>query len=435
MEIIRRKLEFNTLKKVAAYVRVSSDKLTMRESSLNQVTYFSKLIQNNPDWLFAGIFIDEGISGTKGDRVEFSKMLNLAHEGKIDLILVKSLSRFARNTVDCLRVIREMKAIDVDIFFEEQNIHTLSSGGELLISILSATAQEEAKANSERTLWRVKKNFAEGKPYGGGVNCLGYRLVKGKVVINKEEVPLVKRIFSLYLSGYGVNKIAKILNDDHVPTKTGSLWKSSTLEKILRNPIYKGDLLLQKTFVDSYLNKKDIINKGEKPRYYVEDNHEAIIPREDFDRVPLVAIERMKLNTSKSPRPKGNPALVHKIKCGCCDSYYRYKVINGKNQIYICNRFNSLGKNYCTSKQIRESIIIEKANEVLNLTQFDESVFLKEIKVIISVYPNILVFRFNDGREKTVNWENPSRRESWTPEMKQKMKERKRNVKSHRNSK
>lgn len=200
IKIISKEKQMPKLVKVAAYARVSSDKDAMLHSLSSQVSYFSKMIQSHDSWKYVGVYSDEGMTGTKSNRQGFIKMIEDAKAGKIDIIVTKSLSRFARNTVDCLKTIREMKVINVDIFFEEQNIHTLSSNGEFLISLLAGYAQEESRQCSENTLWRVRKNFKEGKPYGGS-SMLGYKLEKGKFTVVPEEAELVRRIYDLYLTG------------------------------------------------------------------------------------------------------------------------------------------------------------------------------------------------------------------------------------------
>lgn len=283
IKIISKEKQMPKVVRVAAYARVSSDKDAMLHSLSSQVSYFSKLIQSHDSWKYVGVYSDEGMSGTKSNRQGFSKMIEDAKAGKIDVIVTKSLSRFARNTVDCLKTIREMKAIDVDIFFEEQNIHTLSSNGEFLISLLAGYAQEESRQCSENTLWRVRKNFKEGKPYGGS-SMLGYKLEKGKFTVVPEEAEVVRRIFDLYLAGNGFCKICRILTDDGIKSYTGKAWNKSTVGEVISNVTYTGDLHLQKTYTENHMTKKTMKNKGEKPIYVVEGNQEPIISQEEFDR-------------------------------------------------------------------------------------------------------------------------------------------------------
>ena len=208
----------------------------------SQVSYFSKMI-NHDSWKYVGVYSDEGMTGTKSNRQGFIKMIEDAKAGKIDVIVTKSLSRFARNTVDCLKTIREMKAINVDIFFEEQNIHTLSSNGEFLISLLAGYAQEESRQCSENTLWRVRKNFKEGKPYGGS-SMMGYKLEKGKFTVVPEEAKIVKRIYDLYLAGNGFCKISRILTNEGIKSYTGGFWSKTSIGEYYRMSI-TGTLHLQ----------------------------------------------------------------------------------------------------------------------------------------------------------------------------------------------
>ncbi len=421
IKIISKEKQMPKVVKVAAYARVSSDKDAMLHSLSSQVSYFSKMIQSHDSWKYVGVYSDEGMTGTKIERDGFSKMIQDAKAGKIDIIVTKSLSRFARNTVDCLKTIREMKAINVDIFFEEQNIHTLSANGEFLISLLAGYAQEESRQCSENTLWRVRKNFKEGKPYGGS-SMLGYKLVKGKFIVVPEEADLVRRIYALYLAGNGFCKIARILTDDGIKSYTGGTWSKTTIGEIISNVTYTGNLHLQKTFRENHITKRCIRNKGEKPIYVVEGNHEPIISQEIFDKAQ--ELRKQKAAMGRGEKRKG-PAYPFTgiIFCGECGHAFKHKVTK-YYESWCCLRYDELGKAYCASKKIRDDVLKKACAEALNIESFDEISFKEKIERIDAFNGNRLLFHFRDGTAKEVTWQSPSRKDSWTDEMKQKAKER-----------
>ena len=420
IKIISKEKQMPKLVKVAAYARVSSDKDAMLHSLSSQVSYFSKMIQSHDSWKYVGVYSDEGMTGTKIKRDGFQRMIQDAKAGKIDIIVTKSLSRFARNTVDCLKTIREMKAINVDIFFEEQNIHTLSANGEFLISLLAGYAQEESRQCSENTLWRVRKNFKEGKPYGGS-SMLGYKLEKGRFTVVPEEAKIVRRIFDLYLAGNGFCKIARILTNEGIKSYTGKAWNKSTLGEIISNVTYTGNLHLQKTYRENHMTKKTMRNKGEKPLYIVEGNHEPIISQEIFDKAQEI---RKTKAVGKSGKRNG-PAypFTGLIYCGECGHLFKHKVTK-YYESWCCSQYDELGKAYCASKKIRDDVLRKACAEALGIDSFDETTFKENIRRIDAFNGNRLVFHFINGISKEVIWDNPSRRDSWTDEMKLKAKER-----------
>lgn len=420
IKIISKEKQMPKLVRVAAYARVSSDKDAMLHSLSSQVSYFSKMIQSHDSWKYVGVYSDEGMTGTKIKRDGFQRMIQDAKAGKIDIIVTKSLSRFARNTVDCLKTIREMKAINVDIFFEEQNIHTLSANGEFLISLLAGYAQEESRQCSENTLWRVRKNFKEGKPYGGS-SMLGYRLEKGRFTVVPEEAEIVRKIFDLYLAGNGFCKIARILTNEGIKSYTGKAWNKSTLGEIISNVTYTGNLHLQKTYRENHMTKKTMRNKGEKPLYIVEGNHEPIISQEIFDK----AQEIRKVKAVGKSGKRNGPAypFTGLIYCGECGHLFKHKVTK-YYESWCCSQYDELGKAYCASKKIRDDVLRKACAEALGIDSFDETTFKKNIRRIDAFNGNRLVFHFINGISKEVIWDNPSRRDSWTDEMKLKAKER-----------
>ena len=270
-------------KRVAAYARVSSGKDAQLHSLSAQISYYNNLIGNRGDWELVGIYADEAMTGTKENRPQFQRLLGDCRAGKIDMVIAKSITRLARNTVTLLETARELKALNIDIYFEKENIHTLSSDGELMLTLLASFAQEESRSASENVKWRIRKNFEKGIPTGGSM--LGYRYEKGVLQVVPEEAETVKLIFDDFLSGMSATAIAKKLNRLKLPTKRGGLWSKVSVDTILRQDKYTGDLILQKTYKSDHINKKRMENHGELPMYYVENSHEALIYKETFEMV------------------------------------------------------------------------------------------------------------------------------------------------------
>lgn len=234
-----------TLLKVAAYARVSSGKDAMHHSLSAQVSRYSEYIQSHPGWQYVGVYADEAKTGTRDSREQFQRLLADCRAGRIDLVITKSISRFARNTVTLLETVRELKELGVDVFFEEQNVHSLSTDGELMLTILASFAQAESLSASENQKWRIKKNFEEGKPWSN--KLFGYCLVDGRFEVVPEEADIVRRIFAEYLSGRGTTAIANGLNADGFMTRRGFSWRPNVIAQTLRNYNYTGNLILQKT--------------------------------------------------------------------------------------------------------------------------------------------------------------------------------------------
>ena len=392
-------------KRVAAYARVSSGKDAMLHSLSAQVSYYNELIQKEDGWEFVGVYSDEAITGTKEDRPGFQQMLEDCRNRKIDMILTKSISRFARNTVTLLETVRMLKALEVDVFFEEQNIHTMSADGELMLTILASYAQEESLSASENQKWRIKKNFEEGMPWCG--RMLGYRMRDGQYYIIPEEAEIVRRIFREYLDGFGPNRIAEGLNEDGIPTSmNGSIWHPQTISKMLRNYSYTGNLLLQTTFRENHITKRIIKNTGQRPRYLAEETHEAIIPMEQWQAVQAEIERRSKLHTI-TPPAKTTFFYTGLIQCAKCGKNYRRKTTVTR-VVWICATFNTRGKKYCASKQIPESTLDALVAEVTKKPT--------GIQKIIADDGNTLHFHLADGSVVTRVWADRSRSESWTAE-------------------
>lgn len=385
-------------KRVAAYARVSSGKDAMLHSLSAQVDFYSRFIRQNADWEYCGVYADEAYTGTKNERPEFQRLLADCRAGKLDIVLTKSISRFARNTVTTLETIRELKRLGIDVWFEREKIHTLSEDGEFLITLLSSFAQEESLSTSENQKWRVRKNFKEGKPTSTKIT--GYQLVGDTFAVIPKEAETVRLIFDLYLSGLGKTAIAKELNARGIPSKSGGLWYESVIGNILRNEKYVGDMRLQKTFIADHISKRQVKNAGQLPQYYVRDAHEAIIDRDTFERVQAEIQRRAEKHTPHKPRQDAY-LFTGKIVCGKCGKHYKRKATASK-PVWICSTFNTLGKAYCASQQIPEQVLLDLVDgEPFSQLRIPEA--------------NTVVILRPDGTEVTKRWQT-SRRDSWTVE-------------------
>ncbi len=330
------RVEQKTLR-VAAYCRVST-LLEQQEGSYEaQVDYYTEKINSNPNWKCAGIFADDGKSATQTKkRDDFNAMIDACMAGKVDLVLTKSVSRFARNTVDALQCIRKLKEKNVPVIFEKEGVNTMESGGELLITILSSQAQEESRNISENTRWGLTRRFENGIISVNHKKFLGYtKDDDGNLIIVPDEAVIVKRIFREYLEGKSIIQIAKGLQDNGIKTVTGlENWHPGTIDKMLSNEKFCGDACMQKTYTIDFLTKKKVKNQGYAPQYYIEDNHEAIIPKELFHQVQVEKARRASLNKAAVTR-KANKAKKEKSKysskyvltelltCGECGHSYR----------------------------------------------------------------------------------------------------------------
>ncbi len=412
------------LKRTAGYARVSSGKEAMLHSLSAQVSYYNGLIQKMPGCTYAGVYADEATTGTKDNREHFQKLLAACRAGEIDLIITKSISRFARNTVTTLKTIRELRLLGVDIFFEEQNIHTLGEEGELLLTLLAAYAEEEARSVSENQKWRIQANFEQGIPWS--VTMYGYKQVDGRLEIVPEEAEILRIAADLYLEGYGRERLERALARAGVRGRQGSYMRGNGIVDLLCNEKTAGDLLLQKKYVVDPISKVERFNKGELPQYFVEGSHEPILDRDTYERV---LTERARRAARYQPNPKTPAAYPFSgvIACGKCGARFRRKIANagGKYEkpVWICQTFNSKGKALCASKQIPEDILEAAAAQVLELPEFDEAVFTAKIREIRVPENGVLVFVFRDGQEATRTWKNPSRRESWNVEKRAKARE------------
>ena len=319
--------------RVAAYCRVSTDDEEQKTSYEAQIGYYTEKINQNPEWQMAGIFADEGISGTQAKkRPEFLKMIRLCRQRKIDIILTKSLSRFARNTVDSLGYIRELRALGIAVISEKENINTLTAESEMLITIMSCFAQAESESISKNVSWGVRQSFKNGNVPMQYARLLGYRKGHdGNAEIIPEEAEVVKEIYRCYLDGMSMNLIADRLNEKGLTTKGGSSpYRKTVVQRILTNEKYTGDALLQKTYVTDCITKKTRKNNGELPMYLVKNHHEPIISRTDFNRGQEEMARRSakrtiadKLTKTGQGKYSAKYALSELLICGECGEHYR----------------------------------------------------------------------------------------------------------------
>ena len=310
-------------KKVAAYARISMESERMSHSLSAQISYYSSLIQKNPDWQYAGVFADDGISGTGiSKRNEFKRMVEAAENGEIDIILTKSIQRFARNTVDLLETVRHLKDIGVEVRFEKEHINSMSGDGELMLTILASFAQEESRSLSENCKWGIRKRFEKGIP-NGHFRVYGYRWEDDELVIVPEEAEIVRRIFQNFLDGKSRLETEREFATEGITTREGCRWVDSNIKVVLTNVTYTGNLLLQKEFISDPISKQRRKNKGQLPQYYVEDTHPAIIDKATFDYVQEEIARRKELG------PRANKSLnltcfSGVLKCPHCGQSYMH---------------------------------------------------------------------------------------------------------------
>lgn len=389
--------------RVAAYARVSSGKDAMLHSLSAQVDYYSTYIRHHAGWEYVGVYADEAKTGTKDNRENFQRLLADCRNGKIDRVLTKSVSRFARNTVTLLETVRELKGLGISVYFEEQNIDTVTADGELMLTILAGFAEEESLSASENQKWRVRMNFEDGKPWR--YFMLGYRNKDGKLTVVPEEAKIVKSIFADYLAGDGVTAIMKRINESGFSTQSGCVFHKSAVERILRNYAYTGNLLLQTKYRENYLTKKTLINNGELPKYHATDTHEAIIDISTFQAVQA-ELHRRKDKYASDKSRQAYP-FSGKITCAICGKHYRRKVTTTAT-VWICSTYNTYGKDKCPSKAIPEETLLSVTAEVADTA---------EITAIKADRDNTLTFTLASGETAIKHWRDRSRAESWTDEM------------------
>ena len=347
-------------RKVAAYARVSTDNEDQKTSYAAQVDYYTNYIKSRSEWEFAGMYSDEGVTGTSMKKREgFTRMVQDALDGKIQLIVTKSVSRFARNTVDSLTTIRKLKEHGIEVYFEKEAIWTFQARGEILLTILSSLSQEEARSISENVTWGLRKRFADGKFSVGYSRFLGYdKGEDGNLAINEAQAKIVRLIFRLFLEGLTPNRIAKELAVRHILTVTGKeKWNAKTIRGVLANEKYTGCARIQKTFTPDFLTKKAVKNCGQVPSYFVEQSHPAIIDPAVFEMVQ----REMERRTREGGRYSGVSIFSGKTRCGECGGYFGSKVWHSTDKyrrtIYRCN--NKYDGQKCQTPHVTEEEIKE----------------------------------------------------------------------------
>lgn len=407
-------------KKVAAYARVSTGKDAMLHSLSSQVSYYSKMIQGHEGWMYAGVYLDEALTGTKENRDGFQKLLSDCRAGKVNMILTKSISRFARNTVTLLKTVRELKSLEVDIFFEEQNIHTISAEGELMLTILASYAQEESLSASENQKWRVRKGFENGELLNWRF-LFGYSISKDGIEIDTATAPIVREIFARVIAGESFGAISRDLNCRGFTCALGGKWCAQRIRETVGNEKYTGNAMLQKRYRNNHLEKKLCRNTGELPMFYAEETHPAIIDKDTFDAAQSVLLKLREANKGR-PRPQKSE-FTGKIHCPFCGKAYKRNTSNSSVG-WNCSTYLSEGKAVCHGKKIPEATLKTVCAAVLGIGEYNSTVFDTLIERIEVPEDNHLRFIFKDGRADTRTWADRSRRESWTPEMRQAAAER-----------
>lgn len=383
--------------RVAAYCRVSTDSDEQATSYEAQVEHYTAFIKQNSEWEFAGIFADDGISGTNTKkREEFNRMIGECMAGNIDLIVTKSISRFARNTLDCLKYIRELKEKNIPVFFEKENINTMDSKGEVLLTIMASLAQQESQSLSQNVKLGLQYRYQNGEVQVNHNRFLGYTKDEdGHLIIEPVEAEVVKRIYREYLEGASLLQICRSLKADSILTAANKPhWRPETVKKILQNEKYIGDALLQKTYTVDFLTKKRVKNNGIVPQYYVENSHEPIIPRELFMQVQEEMVRRANLRGGKDGKKRvysSKYALSSIVYCGQCGDIYRRVHWNNrgyKSIVWRCvSRLEEKGSE-CTAPTINEETLQTAVVKAINELLANKEPFLQALQKNIATILN-----------------------------------------------
>ncbi|MCL2257995.1 MAG: recombinase family protein [Candidatus Bathyarchaeota archaeon] len=361
----------------------------------NQKRYFEQYINNNLDWQFCGLYVDEGISGTSVEkRVGFKKMIADAENKKFDLLLTKEISRFARNTLDSIFYTRKLKDLGVGVFFMNDNINTLDADAELRLTMMSSIAQEESRKTSERVKWGQKRQMERG--FAFGVSAFGYNTKNGKLTINEDEAKTVKLIFDLYLSGIGIYSLQKELENRGIPSPSGSpLWVASTVRVILKNEKYTGTLKQKKTLTTNYLTHKRKTNEGEEKYIIVENNHAPIVDKETFDKVQS-ELQRRRSAVFENTQYSNRYVWSGKIECAMCKSKFGRRHNETKPNppqiVWRCSqsvqygreKINAQGQKVgCNNKAVHEEFLKENFLAVLNTVINNKDLVIQELKTAV----------------------------------------------------
>ena len=420
--------------KVAAYCRVSTDQEEQESSYEAQISYYTEKISKNPDWSMVKIFADDGITGTRDKkRDQFIEMIRLCRKRKIDLILTKSISRFARNTVDTMKYVRELKALGIGIIFEKENINTLEIETEMILTIMSCFAQAESESISKNVAWGIRQSFREGKVPMHYNTMLGYcKRSDGKPEIVPEEAEIVKEIYHNYLTGMSLQQIADSLNARGITTKGGkSLWKSNKIQNILTNEKYTGDALLQKTYIIDCISEKSRKNNGELPMYLVKNHHKSIISRTEFNRVQEEMARRKskrkvaeKYCKTEQGKYSAKYALTELLVCGECDTPYRRVTWTAKGFKEIkwrCINRLQYGKKKChnsptLSEEVLHKAIVNAINSFCEVKDDVAEILRESITEVLDPTKNGSVLAAQQRLDELANNMNELLRLATTPE-------------------
>lgn len=414
-------------KKVAAYARVSMQSEWMLHSLSAQVSYYSGLIQKNPDWEYVGVYADDFISGTNTTkRDEFKRMLEDCEDGKIDIILTKSISRFARNTVDLLETVRHLKDLEIEVRFEKEHINSMDGDGELMLSILASFAQEESRSISENVKWSIRKRMQNGIP-NGHFRVYGYHWEGDELVIVPEEAEIVRRIFRNFLDGKSRLETEREFAAEGITTRGGCQWVDSNIKVVLTNVTYTGNLLLQKEFIADPISKHRKKNRGQLPQYYVENTHPAIIDKATFDYVQEEMARRKGLG------PKANKSLnltcfSRMLKCPYCGVSYVHnkRTDRGSLEFWACGSSKKKGGGCKIGGSINHGNLKKACAEVLGLNDFDGDVFCEKVDYINVPKRYVLEFHLKNGDVITKDCPNTGHQDCWTAEYRAKTSEKRR---------
>ena len=420
-------------KKVAAYARISMESERMNHSLSAQISYYNDFIQKNPDWEFAGVYADNGISGTSTvKRDEFRRMIADAEQGKIDIILTKSIQRFARNTVDLLETVRHLKNLGIEVRFEKENINSLSGNGELMLSILASFAQEESRSISDNVKWGIRKRMQEGMLNASGhFNIYGYEWQGDELIIVPKEAEVVKRIYQNFLDGKSRLETERELEAEGIRTRQGCVMRDSNIKKILTNITYTGNMLFQKEFISDPINKKRKQNRGELPQYWVEDTHEAIIDLETFQYIQDEMARRRQLGALAN-KSLNISCFTGKIKCPYCGVSYMHntrkpRTPNGKRlEFWVCGSRKKKGGHCEVGASINQDNMKKVLAEVLDIDEFDDEVFLDKVDFINVPKRYTLEIHLQDGTIVTRPCENTGHQDCWTKEYRDKVSKQRR---------
>lgn len=395
-------------KKVAAYCRVSTDQEMQLNSFEAQTRFYREKIEANPEYELAGIYADEGISGTSTkNRDQFNKMIADCKAKKIDIILTKSISRFARNTLDCLNYVRMLKGLGISIIFEKEGINTLDSTGETLLVILSSLAQEESLSLSQNSTWGVRRRFEQGKVTINEKKFLGYdKDNEGNLVINQKQAAIVRRIYKDFLDGKGTGHITRELEQEKIKNWNGTTkWYESTIRSILQNEKYKGDAILQKTYTVDFLTKTRVKNDGKVPKYYVKESHPAIIEPETWEAVQL-EMERRKIFCEEHGIKNLDTKLPFfgKVVCNKCGNIYSRKTWiqpNGKKRyVWMCStRYKTKGVKGCDTGHVDEEVLKKVFVEVFNILLDNKQYFLDKWQQDLVEADELKAYRLKEFKE------------------------------------